>query len=226
MVGHLRIDLNGIRFRYPSVTPFDSANSFTLGPINLSMSSGEIVFIAGENGCGKTTLMKLLIGLNKPMVGSIHVNGVTVTDDLCEDFRQLFSVVFADFHLFEKLLGVDVASLDGQAFRYLHALQLASHVTLADGTICNSGLSNGQRQRVALFHACLEDRPIYVFDELAANQDANFRERFYRQLLPELRQRGKLVIVISHDERYFDVADRVLYMTSGFLESGDQSIAA
>jgi putative pyoverdin transport system ATP-binding/permease protein len=194
--------------------------SFHLGPIDLKFNGGQLVFIVGGNGSGKSTLAKLLTGLYIPELGEIKLNGQPITNENREWYRQHFAVVFADFFLFEKLLGLgqDAAQLDAEAQRYLQLLQLEHKVQVQDGVLSTTNLSQGQRKRLALLTAYLEDRPIYLFDEWAADQDPLFRDIFYQQLLPQLQQRGKLVFAISHDDRYFSVADRVVKLDYGRVE--------
>ncbi len=190
-------------------------NPFTLGPINLELSPGELVFIVGGNGSGKSTLAKLITGLYLPDSGQICLDGQPITDQNRETYRQLFSTVFADFYLFERLLGIPLENLDIQAKTYLDKLQLAHKVEVKNGSLSTINLSQGQRKRLALLTAYLDDRPIYLFDEWAADQDPFFREVFYRQLLPELQKRGKTVLVISHDDRYFHLSDRLIRLDYG-----------
>jgi putative ATP-binding cassette transporter len=192
-------------------------SSFILGPIDLTFKPGEMVFLTGGNGSGKTTLVKLLIGLYAPEAGEIRLNCRAVTDQTREFYRQHFSVVFSDFFLFESLLGIETRELDSRARDYLIQLQLDHKVQVKDGELSTTDLSQGQRKRLALLAAYLEDRPIYVFDEWAADQDPLFKEIFYLQLLPELKARGKTVFVISHDDRYYHVADRLVKMDYGSI---------
>jgi putative ATP-binding cassette transporter len=192
--------------------------SFTLGPISLSLNMGELVFLTGGNGSGKTTLAKLLMGLYIPELGEILVDGKSVTDESRDAYRQSFSAVFSDYFLFDSLLGVESAEVDKQAHAYLEELQLNHKVEIKDGVFSTTDLSAGQRKRLALLTAYMEDRPVYIFDEWAADQDPQFKETFYYQLLPELRSRGKLVIVISHDDRYYHVADRIIKLDYGKVE--------
>jgi putative pyoverdin transport system ATP-binding/permease protein len=188
---------------------------FTLGPIDLTIKPGELVFIVGGNGSGKSTLAKLLTGLYIPDAGEIRLDGNLIDDRNRELYRQLFSTVFADFYLFDRLIGLRLADVDAQAKMYLEQLQLTHKVSVQAGQLSTTALSQGQRKRLALLTAYLEDRPIYLFDEWAADQDPYFREIFYQQLLPELKQRGKSVLVISHDDRYFHLADRLLKLDYG-----------
>jgi putative ATP-binding cassette transporter len=211
-----RLDLVGVTHSYHREKEDEV---FTLGPIDLSLHPGELVFLVGGNGSGKTTLAKLLVGLYRPEAGSVLLDGQPVTDASLELYRSLFSTVFTDFHLFETLLGLGAIDLDLQAQRYLELLQLDHKVKVVDGKLSTLGLSQGQRKRLALLTAYLEDRPIYLFDEWAADQDPLFKEVFYLQLLPELKRRGKTVIVISHDDHYYDVADRIVKLGYGTLEA-------
>jgi len=207
--------------------------SFLLGPIDLEIRRGEIVFLIGGNGSGKTTLAKLLVGLYAPEGGQVILNGRAVGDAGRDSYRQLFTAVFSDFYLFERLLGLEGGAaaagepggLDVQARRWLRELQLERKVTVDRGMLSTTELSQGQRKRLALLVAYLEDRPFYVFDEWAADQDPTYKAIFYERLLPDLRARGKTVLVVTHDDRYFDVADRCLMLDAGRLRArgSDQS---
>jgi len=190
-------------------------DAFTVGPIDLTVNPGEIVFLTGGNGSGKTTLAKLILGLYWPDGGKIRVDGRPVAAEEKDDYRQLFSVVFSDSFVFESLLGIDIDAVDAAARRYLRRLQIDHKVTIQNGTLSTTDLSTGQRKRLALLTAYLEDRPVYVFDEWAADQDPEFKSFFYRDILPGLKARGKSVIAISHDDRYFSCADRVVTLENG-----------
>jgi putative pyoverdin transport system ATP-binding/permease protein len=189
--------------------------TFTLGPIDLTIYPGELIFIVGGNGSGKSTLAKLITGLYIPSAGEIRLDGRAINDQNRESYRQLFSTVFADFYLFDRMLGIRLEDPDAKAQSYLEQLQLTHKVEVRDGKLSTTALSQGQRKRLALLTAYLEDRPVYLFDEWAADQDPFFREVFYKQLLPELKQRGKSVLVISHDDRYFHLADRLMKLDYG-----------
>lgn len=193
--------------------------SFVCGPVDLSFNTCEIVFLTGGNGSGKTTLAKLLTGLYSPESGDIRLNGELVTDANRENYRQLFSTVFSDFYLFDTLLGLDGPDLDARTQYFLSELQLTHKVNVIERKLSTTELSQGQRKRLALLTAYLEDRPFYVFDEWAADQDPYFKETFYLQLLPELKARGKTVLVISHDDRYYYMADRVIKLDYGKITS-------
>lgn len=197
----------------------DQDRSFTLGPIDLTLRPGEVVFLVGGNGSGKTSLAKLLVGLYAPESGEVRLDDRPVLEPQRDDYRQLFSAVFSDFYLFERLLGLEAAAVDLRAQHYLAELRIDHKVEVRDGRLSTVDLSLGQRKRLALLVAYLEDRPIYVFDEWAADQDPVFKEVFYRQILAELKQRGKAVLVISHDDRYFQLADRLIKLEDGRISS-------
>jgi putative ATP-binding cassette transporter len=194
---------------------------FRIGPVDLTFRPGELVFIVGGNGSGKTTLAKVLTGLYEPEGGVIEVDGAPVGASERAAYRERFTAVFNDFHLFDALLGIvdpndaSRADADARANALVAKLALDHKVQVVDGAFSTRALSTGQRKRLALVIAYLEDRPLYLFDEWAADQDPAFKAVFYEQLLPELRARGKTVIVITHDDRYFRLADRVLKLENG-----------
>jgi putative ATP-binding cassette transporter len=197
---------------------------FQLGPLDLELRAGELVFLIGGNGSGKTTLAKLLVGLYEPQAGHVALGGVRIEAGAREAYRQNFSAVFSDFHLFDSLLRIEEHSSDARVGQLLAALDLSHKVRIDAGIFSTTALSTGQRKRLALLVALLEDRPVYVFDEWAADQDPQYKRVFYEDLLPELRARGKAVLVISHDERYFGVADRCLRLELGRLSPATSAV--
>lgn len=197
----------------------NEGRSFELGPIGLQIDPGKLTFVIGGNGSGKTTLVKLLTGLYIPEAGAIYFNNELIDDSNREYYRQHFSVVFSDFFLFESLFGLQSPELDAAALVYLSELQLNNKVQIRNGKLSSTELSQGQRKRLALLTAFLEDRPIYVFDEWAADQDPVFKDIFYLHLLPELKARDKTIIVISHDDRYYYLADRIVKLDLGRIVS-------
>lgn len=203
----------------PPPPPRTDEKGFLLGPISFSWQPGELIFIIGGNGSGKSTLAKLITGLYPPLSGAIYLNGKRITQDNVEWYRQHFSAIFYDFYLFDSFLGFDRPNLDQEVENYLMQLQLAHKVTVKNGVLSTTELSQGQRKRLALLTAYLEDRPIYLFDEWAADQEPRFRELFYKQILLQLKERGKIVIVISHDERYFHLVDHIIKLDYGAVES-------
>ncbi|MEB3293509.1 MAG: cyclic peptide export ABC transporter [Synechococcales bacterium] len=195
---------------------------FSITIPHLTIPAGQLLFIVGGNGSGKSTLAKLLTGLYYPESGELLYGEERITPDRLTAYRENFSVVFADFHLFDRIVSPHAHSLDHldrHAQDYLEKLQIAHKVQVQEGLLTTTALSTGQRKRLALLHAYLEDRPIYLFDEWASDQDPIFRDLFYNHILFDLKQRGKTVLVISHDDRYFHLGDRILKLDYGQIES-------
>ena len=211
------IELRGVSYGFRAVP---GSTPFVLGPIDLHVRQGDIVFIVGENGSGKTTLIKLLLGLYAPQSGAVLRDGLPVETETRDDYRQLFTTIFSDYYLFEDLLqGAGI--VPDAAERYLERLEVAHKVSVENGKFTTTDLSTGQRKRLALMNAWLEERPVLVFDEWAADQDPAFRHIFYTELLPDLKRMGKTIIVISHDDRYFGVADHLVRLRHGKVVAGE-----
>lgn len=203
--------------------------AFSIGPISLDFSMPEVVFITGGNGSGKSTLVKLLCGLYSSDAGRLIFNGQLIVEANQDAYRQCFSVLFSDGFLFKDLLSAqDAYSATALAKwnHYISALGLTDKVKIENGQFSTIQLSVGQRKRLSLIAALMEDSNIYIFDEWAANQDVTFKRVFYYQVLPELKQKGKLVLVISHDETYYDIADRIIKLDSGRIVSDTARLRA
>lgn len=211
------IGLEDIVYTYPARAGV--GGGFSVGPLRLRIERGETIFFVGGNGSGKTTLLKLLTGLYLPQQGGIRVDQTLLGRHNVQAFRELFTTVFGQFHLFDSLYGlegVDPARVE----QVLAALELTGKTTFENGRFTDLNLSTGQRKRLALAVCLLEDREIMVFDEWAADQDPHFRRHFYEVVLRDLKARGKTLLVVTHDDRYWSFADRVVKMDFGkFQES-------
>ena len=209
-----KIEFRDVEFRYIDKL---SETAFKAGPFNFTLNSGDLVILTGGNGSGKSTFMKLLAGLYKPASGEILLNGTRVSDDNYEYYRSLITAIFSDFHLFLRLYGIpdpDYTELN----QLLTQFRLQDKTRLTDGEFRTVDLSSGQRKRLALIVSLLEKRPILLLDEWAADQDPEFRRKFYFELLPALHRAGVTVVAISHDDRYIeemDVPTRRLRMDEG-----------
>jgi putative ATP-binding cassette transporter len=208
------IEMRDVEFRY--VDRWSDA-AFKVGPFNFLLKSGDLVFITGGNGSGKSTFMKLLAGFYRPDSGSILLDGEVVTEHNIESFRSLIAAIFPDFHLFQRLYGI--SELDqAELQRLLSLFRLTDKTRVADGEFSTVDLSSGQRRRLALTVSLLETRPLMLLDEWAADQDPEFRRKFYFDLLPELNRAGLTIVAISHDDRYIDemrIPARRLHMDEG-----------
>ncbi|MBD8496932.1 cyclic peptide export ABC transporter [Paenibacillus arenosi] len=206
-----RLSLRNVEYDYKQ-----EERSFTVGPINIEFCSGEITFITGGNGSGKTSLAKLFTGLYKADRGAIFIDEQELDHS---EIGEYFAHIFSDFYLFKRLYGIETEGKAEQIDSYLHLLQMKEKVAITDGEFSSLELSTGQRKRLALLLSYLEDKPFYLFDEWAADQDPQFRQFFYDELLPELKHQGKCVIAITHDDRYFHLADKVIKMNLGQVEA-------
>jgi putative pyoverdin transport system ATP-binding/permease protein len=195
-----KIEMRNVVFRYSDDA---SETTFKTGPLDFTLRSGELVFVTGGNGSGKSTFLMLLAGLYPPDSGEITLDDVRVDDSTRDEYRALISGIFFDYHLFRRLYGIhdpDPAEVD----RLLGEFRLQSKTGLSDGEFKTLELSGGQRRRLALVVSLLEKRPIMLLDEWTAEQDPEFRRKFYEELLPAIMQAGATVVVITHDDRYLD----------------------
>ena len=212
-VPKIHLTLRDVVFQYPSEEINDQEAGFSIGPVSFDCYTGELVFITGGNGSGKSTLAKLITGLYAPKSGEILINDKLVAGN---DLNEIFASVFSDFNLFKKLYGIDYLAKREEFNRYLILMGLHDKVKVNEaGEFLDLNLSTGQKKRLAFIISCLEDKPMLIFDEWAAEQDSQFRKYFYEVLLPTLRVQGKGIIVISHDDRYFDMADRLIKLERG-----------
>jgi cyclic peptide transporter len=207
--------VEGLRFDYANGNE-EKEKGFSVGPVDFEVNNGEILFIVGGNGSGKTTLAKLITGLYKGDEGVIKINGQPVEDTKLGEF---FTTIYSNYHLFQKLYSIDFAEKEKNIPKLLKLLRLDKKVKVREGKYSTLDLSGGQRKRLALFQCYLEDRPIYLFDELAADQDPEFRKFFYRELLVNMKKQKKIVIAITHDDHYFDVADKIIKMDMGKIDA-------
>jgi putative ATP-binding cassette transporter len=194
-----RIEMHNIVFRY---TDKFSDTVFKIGPIDFNLKSGELIFITGGNGSGKSTFLRVLSGLYPPDSGEVLLDGQPVTNATRDHYRGLMSAIFFDYHLFQRLYGIEADPAEIE--RLLAKFRLTDKTSLTNGEFRTLDLSGGQRRRLALIVSMLEKRPIMILDEWTAEQDPEFRRKFYDELLPEMLQAGATLVVITHDDRYLD----------------------
>jgi putative ATP-binding cassette transporter len=210
-----KIEMRNVVFSYKDKS---SEAVFRVGPLNFTLHSGDLVFVSGGNGSGKSTFLKLLSGLYEPDSGEILLDGVRIDDANRDAYRELIAAIFVDYHLFQRLYGITDPD-PGEVDRLLTQFRLLEKTRLGgDGEFSTLDLSGGQRKRLALIVSLLEKRPILLLDEWTADQDPDFRRKFYDELLPELQQAGATIVVITHDDRYLaelDLPARKLRMDEG-----------
>ncbi|MBL4602935.1 MAG: cyclic peptide export ABC transporter [Emcibacteraceae bacterium] len=207
------LSLNNIFYKYNNE---ENSGTFEFGPFDLEIHKGEVVFFVGGNGSGKTTAAKILTGLYEPTIGNISLNNILLSREKMEWYNSYFSTIFSDYYLFNRIISKHGKQIDDNSITYfINKMQLADKVNVKDGELSTIDLSEGQRKRLALLISYFDDAEISVFDEWAAEQDSHFREYFYNEFLMELKCQGKTVIVITHDDRYFHVADKVIKFERG-----------
>lgn len=208
-----QICLNGISFSYF----IENHKKPIIQGLSAVFNAGEINFITGKNGCGKSTLIKLLSGLYFPQTGTITLNNIAVNQYNLLWYRNHFSIIFSDFHLFDKIYGVDCKAKTDQINFWLEKFQLKEVISINHGKFSTLNLSSGQKKRLALLIAFLEDKPIYILDEWASEQDPFFKHLFYNELIFELKRKHKCVIIVSHDDHYYHLADKLFVLNDGQL---------
>ncbi len=194
--------------------------SFSIGPININIKKGETIFIYGGNGSGKTTFVYSLLGLHTPSSGEIWLNEMLINKENYSNYRSIFSVVFSDFYLFDELLGIDNMNIQ-KCNDYLQLFEIEKKVKLENNHFSTTDLSTGQRKRLALIAMLLEEKPVLVLDEWAADQDPYFRKKFYTEIIPFLQKEGFTIIAVTHDDKYYHCADKLYKMDYGKLIAED-----
>lgn len=213
-----KIDLRNITFHYIDRL---SEAAFHIGPLDFTLKAGELVFVTGGNGSGKSTFLRVLAGLYPPDSGEIILDGMPINDNTRELYRSLMSAIFFDYHLFQRLYGIPEPD-PAEVGRLLAQFRLSDKTTLSKGEFSTLDLSGGQRRRLALIVSMLEKRPIFLLDEWTAEQDPEFRRKFYDEFLPEMLKAGATIVVITHDDRYLDefqLPARRIRMDEGLIVS-------
>ena len=207
--------LKDVHFNYPQQK--NHSKLFAIGPIDITINRGEITYITGGNGSGKSTLAKLITLHYQVSQGDVMFDDVKVDKSLLTDYRQQVACIYSDYYLFDRVLGTGDLSEDykQRIDHYLKAFGIDNKVEFENGKFSTLKLSDGQRRRLALIVTIIEDKPLILFDEWAADQDPEFKDVFYREILPALKKQNKAIVVISHDDRYFDLADKMIVMESG-----------
>lgn len=197
---------------------FHYDEKFSLAPTSLSIRKGELIFLIGKNGSGKSTFSLLLSALIKPDSGTIYLDETPIDESNKAHYRSLITAIFSDFHLFTQAISDESIASEAKIASWLEILELDKKTQVSNGQITTTKLSTGQRKRLAMLIALLEEREILILDEFAADQDPIFRRFFYTKLLPLLKKEGKTILAISHDEKYFDMADRILLAQNGIIK--------
>jgi cyclic peptide transporter len=209
-----QISFNDVCYHY---TDHKKQTLFKLGPLNLTLGKGEVIFVTGGNGSGKSTFVNLVTGLYQPTDGSISYNDQPVTPETQAAYSDKISVIFSNNHLFkENYDDFDLKALNQRLSGYIDTMKLSAVVRFEeDKNHIDNNLSKGQQKRLALIYAFLEDKEVLVLDEWAAEQDPSFRKYFYTVIIPALKERGKTIIAVTHDDAYYHCADRIVRFDYG-----------
>jgi len=194
--------------------------------VSLSIAPGEVVLIMGPSGSGKTTLLSMLGALLRPSDGEIRLNGAVISamrEDRLPAFRlRQFGFIFQDFNLLSALTALEnvaiVAELAGargaqarrKAQELLTSLDLGARLNFLP-----EKLSGGEKQRVAIARALINEPAIILADEPTANLDSKIGHEIMRLLRDIAKVQGRSVVIVSHDQRIQDIADRVLWLEDG-----------
>jgi len=194
--------------------------------VSLSVNPGEIVLIMGPSGSGKTTLLSMLGALLKPTEGAIQLNGTTLStlaENRLPDIRlKQFGFIFQDFNLLSALTALEnvaiVAELAGNKSGAARRKAASLLTELGLGERLNflpEKLSGGEKQRVAIARALVNDPTLILADEPTANLDSKIGHEIMRLLRSIAKEQGRSVVIVSHDQRIKDIADRVLWLEDG-----------
>ena len=194
--------------------------------VSLSVAPGEIVLIMGPSGSGKTTLLSMLGALLKPSAGEIRMNGDVISamrENRLPDIRlHKFGFIFQDFNLLSALSALEnvaiVAELAGVKRSEAHrkSRQLMTELGLGERlNFLPEKLSGGEKQRVAIARALVNDPALSLADEPTANLDSKIGHEIMRLLRSIAKEQGRSVVIVSHDQRIKDIADRVLWLEDG-----------
>jgi cyclic peptide transporter len=213
--GFTKLEIKDLYYQYEARN--EDERAFSVGPLDFSVEAGKAIFIFGGNGSGKTTFINLMIGLFPCAAANIHINGRKIENTQSPGYRGLFAPVFSDFYLFDEcysIENIDVKKID----RYLKMFELENKVSFVGDKFTTTDLSTGQRKRLALVCAMLEQKPVLVLDEFGADQDPYFRRKFYTEILDSLKSEGFTVVAITHDDHYYHCADQIYKMDYGLME--------
>ncbi len=194
--------------------------------VSLSVAPGEIVLIMGPSGSGKTTLLSMLGALLKPTEGKVHLNGAVISaleENRLPDIRlKQIGFVFQDFNLLSALTASEnvsiVAELAGLGAGAARRKAASILTDLGLGERLNflpEKLSGGEKQRVAIARALINDPTLILADEPTANLDSKIGHEIMRLLRRIAKEQGRSVVIVSHDQRIQDIADRVLWLEDG-----------
>jgi putative ABC transport system ATP-binding protein len=212
------------------------AKTFALRGVELEADFGEMVYIVGPSGSGKTTLLSVLSGILRPNSGSVEVEGTDIwsldSDQLAEFRRKKIGFVFQDYHLFPRLTTAENVAIPmilrqqdwqtsiEEALKYLDIVGLKGRAALPP-----MKLSGGEQQRVAIARAIVSQPDILIMDEPTASLDGDTGRAIVSFVHRNLLNENRCIIVVTHDDRIYEFATRILHMEDGRLTGIEQAAA-
>jgi len=212
------------------------AKTMALNQVSLEAQFGEMVYIVGPSGSGKTTLLSVLTGILRPNDGKVLLEGTDIwglSPDQLADFRLgKIGFVFQDYHLFPRLTTAENVAIPlilrrkewGEAIheaeKYLDVVGLKSRAELPPVK-----LSGGEQQRVAIARAIVDQPDILIMDEPTASLDGDTGVAILSFVRKNVLNKDRCIVVVTHDDRIYQFATRILKMEDGRLKGSEKSVA-
>ncbi len=206
----------------------DASKTYAVRDVTFEANLGEMLYIVGPSGSGKTTLLSIISGILRPNSGTVMVEGKDVwsmTSDQIADFRlNKVGFVFQDYHLFPRLTtaenvaiplilrNVDWNSCMDTAMHFLEIVGLKERAHRPPVK-----LSGGEQQRVAIARAIASSPDLLIFDEPTASLDGDTGRKIVTFVKTEILNDKRCIIIVTHDSRIFEYADRIMEMEDGRL---------
>ena len=211
----------------------EEVKTVALNGVTLDAFFGEMLYVIGPSGCGKTTLLSVLSGILRPNSGNVLVEGTDIwafdTDNLAEFRLNRIGFVFQDFHLFPRLTTAENVAIPlilkkkswdeamSEAIKYLHFVGLDNRADLHP-----TRLSGGEQQRVAIARAMVSQPDVLIMDEPTASLDGDTGRTIVNFVHSNLLNENRCILVVTHDNRIYEFADRIVYMEDGRLIGMEQ----
>ncbi|HVB57330.1 MAG TPA: ABC transporter ATP-binding protein [Candidatus Acidoferrales bacterium] len=212
----------------------EEAKTVALNGVVLEAYFGEMLYVIGPSGCGKTTLLSVLSGILRPNSGNVLVEGAEIwsfdADHLAEFRLNKIGFVFQDFHLFPRLTSAENVAIPmilkrkswdeamSEAVKYLHFVGLGDRAELHP-----TRLSGGEQQRVAIARAMVSQPDVLIMDEPTASLDGETGRTIVNFVHTNLLSEKRCIVIVTHDSRIYEFADRILYMEDGRIIGMEQN---
>ncbi|MEQ8536620.1 MAG: DevA family ABC transporter ATP-binding protein [Coleofasciculus sp. D1-CHI-01] len=197
--------------------------------INLELLSGEIVLVTGPSGSGKTTLLTLIGGLRSPQSGQVHVLGqelVGATEEKLVQVRRHIGYIFQSHNLLKSLTACQNVQMSVELHPNISPVEAVAKSTAILTTVgltnhlnnYPDNLSGGQKQRVAIARALVSRPQLVLADEPTAALDSQSGRNVVELMQQLAKQQGCTILLVTHDNRILDIADRIIHIEDGHIE--------